>query len=266
MGTDDYTGIVPQMEYFICRYTTPNWTINPSVIDFIDLTYIFDGEATYTVNGVSYKVKKGDLICIPKNSSRQAVTNPQNPIQSYACNFFLYDLKGGEVSLPFPILSQIGIRHDLISLYQELNIEWMRRNPGYPMIVRSVFLKILHRYFSILYYKDPLNNVAPHVKKAIRFICDNYKTNLEVSDLAKVIGLNPSYFGTLFKTATGFTVKEYLNQVRIDTAENMLSSGEFSVKETACRCGFEDSYYFSKVFKKIKGYPPSNVILKANRK
>lgn len=266
METIDYNAIVPQVEYFISRYTTPNWTINHSVIDFIDLTYVFDGEATYTINGVSFKVKKGDLICIPKNSSRHAETNPENPINAYACNFFLYDLKGREVSLPFPILSKIDIRNDLVPLYQELNIEWTHRNPGYPMIVRSIFLKILHRYFSILYYKDPLNNVAPYVKKAIRFIYDHYKNDIEVSELADVVGLNPSYFGTVFKTSTGFSVKEYINRVRIDSAENMLSSGEFSVKETASKCGFEDSYYFSKVFKKIKGYPPSNVILKVNTK
>jgi AraC-like DNA-binding protein len=118
------------------------------------------------------------------------------------------------------------------------------------MIVRSIFLKILHKYFSLLYYKDPLNDVSPYVKKAIRFICDNYKTNIEVSDLASTIGLNPSYFGTLFKTATGLPVKEYINRVRIDTAENMLSSGEFSIKETANRCGFEDSFYFRRYIKK----------------
>jgi len=266
MENVDYNGIVPQMDYLIYRYCTPNWIIIDSVIDFIDLTYIFDGEATYTINGVSYKAKKGDLICIPKNSLRHAETNPANPMNAIACNFSLYDLKGREVSLPFPILSKIDISNDLMPLYQELNIEWMRRNPGYPMIVRSIFLKILHRYFSILYYKDPLNDVAPYIKKAISFICDNYKTNIQVSDLASVVGLSPSYLGTLFKTSTGFSVKEYLNQLRIDTAENMLLSGEFSVKETACRCGFEDRYYFSKVFKKIKGYPPSKVIFKINTK
>jgi AraC-like DNA-binding protein len=266
METFDYNNIVPQMDYFICRNCTPNWTIIPSVIDFIDLTYICDGEATYTINGATYKVEKGDLICIPKNSLRYAETNPENPIKSYACNFFLYDLKGNEVSLPFPIISKIDIRNDIIPLYQELNIEWMRKSPGYPLIVRSILLKILHRYFSILYYKDPLNNVTPCIKKTIRFIYDNYKSNMDVSDLADIAGLNPSYFGTLFKTSTGFTVKEYINRIRIDNAENMLSSGEFSVKEAACKCGFEDTYYFSKMFKKIKGYSPSKVILKFSTK
>jgi transcriptional regulator GlxA family with amidase domain len=41
----------------------------------------------------------------------------------------------------------------------------------------------------------------------------------------------------------------------------MLSSGQFKIKEVAANCGFDDYYYFSKVFKNIKGYPPSKVVL-----
>jgi AraC-like DNA-binding protein len=262
MTVMDYDGVIPDMHYFIYRDCTPNWMIGLGKIQFTDLTYVVEGEATYIINGDTYKVKKGDLICIPKNSLRQAETNPENPIMAYASNFYLYNLKGEEVSLPFPIVSNIGVINDLMPLYRELNLEWSRNTPGCGMMVRSIFLKILHRYLSILYYKDPINDINNHVKTAISFICENYKTVIEVENLANHVGLNPSYLGTLFKKSTGYSIKEYVNRLRIDTAENMLSSGEYSVKETATSCGFEDSYYFSKVFKKIKGYPPSKVIVK----
>ncbi|WP_336790331.1 AraC family transcriptional regulator [Paenibacillus sp. MMO-177] len=42
----------------------------------------------------------------------------------------------------------------------------------------------------------------------------------------------------------------------------MLSSGDFTVKDAAERCGIQDIYYFSKVFKEIKGYPPSAAKIK----
>ena len=54
-------------------------------------------------------------------------------------------------------------------------------------------------------------------------------------------------------------MKEYLNQIRINNAENMIASGEFRVYEAATKCGFDDIFYFSRVFKSIKGYAPSKV-------
>jgi len=47
--------------------------------------------------------------------------------------------------------------------------------------------------------------------------------------------------------------------IRVNNAEMLLSTGEFSVTEVAERCGFRDVSYFSNVFKSMKGYPPSNV-------
>jgi AraC-like DNA-binding protein len=257
----DYDGVIPQLDYFICRHCTPNWIMNDSIISFVDLTYIFEGEVIYTINGIPYKAEKGDLICIPKNSLRHAEINPNKPMAAYAANFQVHNLGGNEISLPFNIVSKVGIRNDLLSLYQELNITWIQKDPGYAIKVRSIFLNILYKYFTILYYNNSIDSVHPRIKKAIKFIYDNYKTNIEVGDLASLVSLNSSYFGTLFKHYTGLSVKEYINRVRIDTAENMLSGGEFSVKEAAYRCGFEDTFYFSKVFKRVKGYSPSKVMM-----
>ncbi|WP_372516736.1 helix-turn-helix transcriptional regulator [Paenibacillus silviterrae] len=67
------------------------------------------------------------------------------------------------------------------------------------------------------------------------------------------------YLGKLFRINTGISFKEYLNQMRINQAEILLSTGGYSVTEVAERCGFHDISYFSNVFKSIKGCPPSSV-------
>lgn len=261
MVISDYDGIIPDMKYFICRYCTQNWTMSETIIDFVDLTYIFDGRVTYTINGIPYEAEKGDLLCIPRNSRRRAEIDPHHPMAAYASNLWLDHLKGSPAPLPFPILSKIGIHDDLITLYQELNFEWMQKKPGFMMKVRALFLSILHKYFSLIIYKDTAENADIHIKKVLRYVHEYYDTPIQVKDLASLVDLNPSYFGTLFKKHTGMTVPEYMNKVRINSAENMLASGEFSITETAYKCGFEDAFYFSKVFKKVKGYSPSQVKL-----
>lgn len=261
MNTVDYDEIIPDIRYFICRYCTPNWLIQATVIDFVDLTYVVNGKATYTVNNIPYVAEKGDLICIPNKSLRYAESDPDNPMEAFASNLYLYNLKGMNVSLPFPIHSTIGIHYDLLALYHELNFEWMRKKPGFTMKVRAIFLNILHRYFSLL-YKDTNENIDHRVEMLVRHIHKNYYHSLNINTLAGIVNLNPSYVGTLVKKHTGATVTEHINKIRINNAENMLVSGEFTVAETAHKCGFEDPFYFSKVFKKVKGYSPSKVLLK----
>lgn len=261
MFSSDYDGIIPDMKYFICRYCSPSWNMSETIIDFVDLTYIFEGRVTYFVNGTPYEAEKGDLICIPRNSQRSAVIDPQHPMAAYASNLWIYHLNGHAVSLPFPIHSKIGIHEDLLSIYRELNFEWMQKKPGYSMKVRALFLSILLIYFRILIYKDTTEKADIHLKKVLRYIHESYSNPISVKDLASIVDLNPSYFGTLFKKHTGTSVNEYINRVRINNAENMLASGEYSVAETAYKCGFEDAFYFSKVFKKMKGYSPSQVKL-----
>ena len=72
--------------------------------------------------------------------------------------------------------------------------------------------------------------------------------------------LSPLYFGTLFKQETGLTFRQYLTNIRINQAENLLSSGMYNVSEAAAECGFSDVFYFSKVFKEHRGISPSEVI------
>lgn len=255
----DYDDIIPHMGYFINRRATPNWVIEDAVIDFIDLTYIIEGRATYVINDTAYEVEKGDLLCIPKNSRRYAVTDPHHPITSYAANFTLYNLEGEDVALPFPLVSKVNSNNDLLSFYHDLNIEWLQKNAGYKMKVRALFLSILHYYFDVLYYKKSTEPLDPRIKKTTDYIHANFNNHIDVIELAKKVGLNSVYFGTLFKQSTGLTVKEYLNQTRISNAENMIASGEFLVHEAANKCGFGDIFYFSRVFKRIKGYSPSKV-------
>jgi AraC-type DNA-binding domain-containing proteins len=255
----NYDDIFPQIGYFIYRRATPNWVIEDSVIDFIDLTYILDGRATYVIDNKAYAVEKGDLLCIPNKSRRYAVTDQQHLMSSYATNFQLFSFKGEEIPLPFPLISKINISNELLSLYNDLNIEWLQKNTGYKMKVRAIFLCILHNYFNLLYYKKSPEPLDPRIKKSTDFIHENFTNHIDVLELADKVGLNSVYFGTLFKKNTGLTTKEYINQIRINNAENMIASGEFLVQEAASKCGFDDIFYFSKVFKNIKGYSPSKV-------
>jgi AraC-like DNA-binding protein len=257
----NYADINPQIEFFINRHSSPTWIIEEAITSFIDLTYIFSGKAYYTINGISYEVGQGDLLCIPQGSLRSATTDAKNLMASYALNFQLCDFKGKEVALPFPLVSHVGKPEELLSLYNELTFEWLKKNKGYELKTRALLLMILHYYFINFYYKDNNVDIDKRIQKAVRYILDNLHKQIEIKELAASAGLSTAYFGTLFKKYMGISVNEYINKMKISNAENILMSGQFSVHEAAYKCGFEDIFYFSKLFKKIKGFPPSQILL-----
>lgn len=94
------------------------------------------------------------------------------------------------------------------------------------------------------------------VSKFIEYVLENYDRDFDVNEVIKSIGYSPSYFRTIFKREIGITPFAYVLQYRIKEAKELLSKG-YQVKTVCSKVGFDDAFYFSKVFKKIVGQSPS---------
>jgi len=259
MDYSDFDNAVPRIDYLIYRNNTPNWSIEPSLIDFVDLTYIVGGSATYVVNGKEIAVSEGDLLCIPNASNRAAISSTAGTFECFAVNFHMCNENNLEVDVPLPLHASVGIHEGLISMFRRLNENWLRRRPGYIMRGRALFMLILQRFVEMLLYEVDTHQFDTRVKGAIRFITDNYAEPISITDAAKVVHLTPNYLGILFKQETGVTFRDYLNTIRLNQAEDMLRAREGSITDIAHKCGFKDVFYFSRLFKKFKGTTPSSV-------
>jgi len=259
MLLDEFDNTIPTLEYFIYRDNTPNWSIESAEINFIDLTYVIKGQATYIIDGQRVIVEEGDLICIPKKSMRSAYSDVPSKFECFASNLCMHNLKGEETIIPLPLVSNVGIHSEIISQYRRLNETWLSRHPGYVMRVRAHLMIILQRFLAMLVYDVDTYQFDPRIKQAIRYITDNYAESLNISAVAEAVSLNPVYFGALFKKETHVTFRDYLNTIRLNQAEDMLRTGKWNVTEVAQHCGFTDVFYFSRLFKKHKGIPPSAV-------
>ena len=133
----------------------------------------------------------------------------------------------------------------------------MEKGTGYTIKARALFMLVLHKLIVLA----SLNDFAPATDSRIinvkEYILAHYNRKLDIREMARLAGLNPVYLGSLFKKHNGCSIREFINKIRVNTAENLLSTGGHTVSEAAFRCGYEDIFYFSKVFKKYKGYPPS---------
>ena len=91
------------------------------------------------------------------------------------------------------------------------------------------------------------------IKNALKYIDENYTSPLSYREVAKQVFISPSYFLCLFKRETGLTFVDYLTAVRMDRAKQLLKSSEKSITEIAYEVGFNNSNYFSSIFKKMVG-------------
>lgn len=94
------------------------------------------------------------------------------------------------------------------------------------------------------------------IKSVLEYIESNFGSPLSLEELSGVIGQNPKYFCRTFRRLTHQSPMDYVNFYRVEQAAYLLSTTKLSVTSIALECGFCESSYFTKVFKKYKGTTP----------
>lgn len=98
------------------------------------------------------------------------------------------------------------------------------------------------------------------IDDVLHYIEQNIGEPITLNEIAEELYISRNYLGKLFKSYMNLPFKEYLTKYRIDKARKMLFAGNHRIYEVAEAVGFDNPAYFSSVFKKVLGYPPSHLI------
>ncbi|SKA98087.1 two-component system, response regulator YesN [Caloramator quimbayensis] len=118
------------------------------------------------------------------------------------------------------------------------------------------FERHIKESFEIVIKNKEQEDIRP-IRISKQFINENYMKPITLKEVSDYVGFNDSYFSYLFKKENGITFLDYLSEVRMNKAKELLKNTDLSVAEICERVGYNDLKYFVKSFKKFTGIKPS---------
>lgn len=239
------------------EYTTRNkFQIEHGYHPLNSLYIIQSGEFVSQSNGITNTYKSGDVVFFPTDMEFN-----RRIIEPLIFHFILFERNENakfNFTLP-PGKLEFRDKIRLQATLQTFNrIASVQRD--FDNIKQHLLNDIIYQYYvetqTIPDYANEEFDDAVLIE-TINYMKNNISSNLNLHQLSGLVGITPSGLIWKFKTKLGTTPIDYLISLRIQLAKQLLSETKFSIQKIAVKCGFENSYYFSNLFKKRTGISPS---------
>ena len=250
----------PQGELTVCYCTRdenlkPGTVYGPVIRDIYIVECCTKGCGSIIINGTEFTIKGGDCYFLFPGDAVTHTTDRKDPREGLCC--VIDGLQIGE------ILTKAGISStspfapkeafDEITSTVLKILEMKEENDAGAELRRT---SLVYSIFGLLMkHTSTVRDKNVWVKKAIGIMETDYLKELKVEDIAYEIGLERSYFSTLFKSCTAKTPHAYLTSLRIKKACMLMERQGFSVSQAATSVGL-DPRNFSRLFKKETGKTP----------
>lgn len=242
--------------------------------DFLEITYIVSGEGLYHIEDKSIKVKEGDFLII-NNYERHRVQYPlESPLYEIVLHFDPEILHSflKEQSNPFNYASTMfynklvvdsEIQNQMKKIIEDIVLEFKEQKPYYELHITSLltyFISFILRHSDVRTFTSTIiNNRASNIARIeniLKYLSKNIGVETNLKSVAKHFSLNPNYFSEYFKNMMGITFTDYLRELRISSAAQMIERGNKKIIDIAYDCGYNSISAFYEAFLKIKGIPP----------
>jgi AraC family transcriptional regulator of arabinose operon len=225
------------------------------------LLYCIEGEGTILLNDTEYKLKPNTYFVVPKNVPHHYMSDTYNPWSIYWVHF-----SGDAAPLIYnrclvndqPTLHAIPYDENRIILFDR--ICFILEHSYNQREMEILNFNLLNFITSFIYDKElnPTIDNTDIVGNSIEFMKKNLNGQFTIEELARQQKISVSHYSKVVKQKTGSSPINYFNQLKVQKACQYLYFTSRSIKEIAAELGFEDQYYFSRLFRKIIDVSPAN--------
>lgn len=246
--------------------------------DHFEIIYMTSGEASFHIDQKRYDASPGDLLIVPGGglhvgyaSTREQVEYWSlvfnrsllvSPVQDPVHDHYLKPYLEGHLQFPVKLEGHHADVERIHQLMRSIIDEYERKEPAYELVIKSkvhLIFTLLSRIHGPAQREESAQQTyrrMDRIKEALLYIQNHYDQKMTLTEAAQMVNLTPYHFCHVFKAATGRTFVEYVNRYRMDIAHQLLQEG-MTVTEAAQKVGCGNLNYFTKLFKKIKGFTPS---------
>lgn len=219
------------------------------------------GKLEYGEKGKRRIIRPGDLIVLPRNTPHHYWTEQKNPWSIYWIHFdgslaqdFLDQL---ETEGDSPVLS-LGIHSRLVTDFEALlDARQARHHLASYLHSANQLRQLLTHIALLLPLARQQQEEALDLEKVHSLMQTRLHEQLDVETLAAAVSLSKFHFIKKYKTLTGTTPINHFIQLKIERACHLLDVTNKGIKEIAWAVGYEDAYYFSRIFRKMMGISPT---------
>lgn len=258
---NSFNYLVPSdLNMYYCgkRINTYNHSYGPAVRDHFLLVYIKDGKGNLeTRNKIFELTSKSLLVMFPDNKIFYQVAE-KTPWTIYWLGLY--------GRLTYSYLDALGVTPEkpILNIDNTKEIESImeiifKKSASNDLSDKIDCISLLHRFFAELAENlQIVQHKNDYIEQAINFIKYNYERGISVSDISSNLKLDRSYFTKIFKKETGIAPSQWLSDIRIKKACDLLKNTNLTVNEVAYSVGIFDQFYFSRLFKASTGHTPSS--------
>ncbi len=231
-------------------------------IDQYVFIYCIDGKGCYDVGGKHYDVTANQYFILPAGQPHSYAADREHPWTIYWIHFkgslakwFAQDAVAPMTINP-GIHSRISNRINIFEeLFNTLNADYSIENLRYAITIFYHYLGTL-RFVQQYRQVGADNSAGSIVDAAVHYMRENIERRLTLAEIADYLGYSASHFSMLFKEMTGHSPLSYFNLLKVQEACNLLDQTSMKLNQICYKLGFDDPYYFSRLFKNIMGMSP----------
>jgi AraC-like DNA-binding protein len=245
---------------------------------FSELVLVLGGEAAHITEKDEHPIRKGDIFIIQgelahgyRDSKKLSIINIMfDQSRLHLPDADLHSMPGYHAL--FTLEPQYRRRHRFASRLQlneghlaqaavlagQLEMEAKERNAGYIFTSTALFMQLI-AFLARCYdgEQTPESQTLLRIGAAIGYLEDHHGEAICIQQLTQMAGMSESSLLRAFKQATGCTPVEHLSRLRIRHGCELLRRTDLNITEIAFEIGFNDSNYFTRIFRKQNGVTPS---------
>ncbi|MDO5398118.1 MAG: AraC family transcriptional regulator [bacterium] len=229
-----------------------------------EIMYVRKGSRQAFVKEHTYNLTSGNLLFINKNTlhkTHRVSDEYERFVINFTDDYILPSIKRQMQILFEQRIYLLQKLSETDKLFFSIFSEWEKLRKGDNIAGDNIkcYINILLSYFIRNHNKYAYNDAKitnPSIERLIRYMNDNFKSPITLSSAAQMLHLSQSHLSRIFLKYTGFGFLKYLTILRIENGKRLLENTNMSVKQIAFECGFNDSNYFSFVFKTETGISP----------